>query len=140
MWCPESLQIGRHILGSRRRNQQIASKLEIQLFEIWCLITSVGIVQQQLVSQSAILGTWQIIRIPSILVQTDLHPVIDGLIISQMTSVELIETHVLSVPKVVGHLLQIRCALLHRMLVEAVEARFVHDIDDCLLSVGNGER
>ena len=57
-----------------------------------------------------------------------------------MTGVELIVTHVLRVPQVVGCLLQIGRTFLDGMLVEAVEAGLVDDIDDGLLGLGDGER
>ena len=46
------------------------------------LVAAIGIVKQQLVSQSAVLCARQIVRVTIILVKTDLHTVVNALIIS----------------------------------------------------------
>ena len=57
-----------------------------------------------------------------------------------MTLVELFVAHVLGVPQVVGDHLQIVGSLFYWMLVEAVKACLVDDVDNCFFCFGNGER
>ena len=56
-----------------------------------------------------------------------------------MASVELIEAEVLRMPDIIGDSLQIRCSLVDGMLVEAVKAGFIDDIDNGFFSVGDGQ-
>ena len=57
-----------------------------------------------------------------------------------MACIELIERHVLRMPHVVSHHLQIVGALTNGVLVEAVKACLVDDVDDSLLGLADGER
>ena len=57
-----------------------------------------------------------------------------------MAIVEFIESEVLRVPDVVGDILQIGRTLIDGMLVEAIEAGFVDDIDNRFLGMGDGQR
>ena len=70
--------------------------------------------------------------------EVDLHAIVDSLIISQMTCIELIEAKVLSVPDIIGGILQIGGSLFHRMLVEAIETRLIDQIKDGLFRMSDG--
>ena len=56
-----------------------------------------------------------------------------------MAIVEFVESEVLRVPDVVGDILQIGRTLIDGMLVEAIEAGFVDDIDNRFLGMGDGQ-
>ena len=72
--------------------------------------------------------------------QSDLHAIVDRLVILQVAIVELIEAEILSVPDVVGSILQIGCCLFYRMLVEAIETRLVDEIEDGLFRMTDSQR
>ena len=131
--CPESLQVRWHALGARRGDEQIAPILEVECLQVSALPALVGIVLQQHVGSLRGHG----VVLPA---ESQLHAVVDGLVVSEVTLVELVVAVVLRVPQVVGGLFEIGCALSDGVLVEAVEARLVHDIDDSLLGVADGER
>ena len=57
-----------------------------------------------------------------------------------MASIEFIIGVVLRVPEVVGYQLEIVGAFTNRVLVEAVKAGFVYDVDNGFLGLGDGER
>ena len=57
-----------------------------------------------------------------------------------MALIELLIAQVLRVPQVVSYRFQIGGALTNGVLVEAVEARLVDNIDDGIGGLGDGER
>ena len=71
--------------------------------------------------------------------QPDLHPIVDGFIVGEVTVVELPVAVVLRVPEVVGSIFQIRCPFHDWVFVKAIEAGLVDDIEDGLFGVGNGQ-
>ena len=92
MGRPESLEIGRNIGRARRGDQQIASELEVELFEIAALTTLIGVGLEEGVGISGKAGCPRIAR------EAELHTVVDGLVVCQMALIELIVAEVLSVP------------------------------------------
>ena len=57
-----------------------------------------------------------------------------------MASVEIIIAIVLRMPEVIGGILKIRSCLTDGMLVKAVKAGLIDDVEDGFLGVGDGQR
>ena len=131
MWRPQALQIGRHALGARTTDEHVAAILEIKCLQIARRTSLISIVLEQLV------GGYREVFLVSI--QRELQAVVVVLVVGDVTLTELLIAEVLGVPDIVGSLFQIGSTLLDGMLVKAIEAGAVDDVDDGLLSITDSQ-
>ena len=123
-WCPKSLQIGWYSLGAATADEQVSAILEIELFQIRVVLVVVAIGEQLLVGRagSIKLGTFQV----------QAYSIKEFPVISDMALLEFIIGEVGKMPGIIRYSFDIRSPFLHRVLVEAIVARFVDEIDDSL--------
>ena len=123
-WCPESLQIGWYSLGAATADEQVSAILEIELFQIRVAFVVVAIGEQLLVGRtgSIKLGTFQV----------QAYSIKEFPVISDMALLEFIIGEVGKMPGIIRYSFDIRSPFFYRVLVEAIVARFVDEIDDSL--------
>ena len=76
-------------------------------------------------------------RHASLFREPDLYPVVEGLIVGEMTVVELLIGVVLCMPYVVGGIFQIGSTFTDGMFAETIETAFVDDVENDFLCMGN---
>ena len=57
-----------------------------------------------------------------------------------MSLTEIFIAVILRMPDIIYHIIQIRCSIIDRMLVETVKAGLVNDINDCIVGITDGHR
>ena len=95
MGCPESLEVGWNTRCTGAGDEQVASELEIEFFNISVLTAVISIGFQQIRGILSHVSLTILIRNTR---KPDLNPVVDGLIICEVSVVELLVAVVLRVP------------------------------------------
>ena len=123
-WCPESLQVGWHALGSTAADEQVSAILEIELFQVRIALVVVAVGEQLSVGRAGgiKLGSFQ----------AQAYSIKEFLIVSDVALLEFIVCKVGEMPGIIGYVLDVWSSFLYGMLVEAVVTCFVDEIDDSL--------
>ena len=111
-------------MGAATADEQVSAILEIELFQIRVVLVVVAIGEQLLVSRAGSIkfGTFQV----------QAYSIKEFPVISDMALLEFIIGEVGKMPGIIRYSFDIRSPFLHRVLVEAIVARFVDEIDDSL--------
>ena len=105
--------------------------MEVELLNVSVVASMISVVLEQDVSTGCVHAM--------LTGESDLYAVVDCLIVSEMTAIELFISVVLGVPDSVGSILQIRSAFVDRVLVEAIETGLVNQVENHFFRMGDGQ-